>query len=399
MKLLKSHPLLGIVNSYIIDSPAPSNLSYIWNFGSLLGVCLVLQIITGVTLAMHYAPSVDTAFSSIQHIVRDVNFGWLIRNIHANVASFFFLFVYIHIGKALYYGSYRHPRTLLWSIGVVIYLVMVITAFLGYVLPWGAMSFWGATVITNLLSALPWIGQDLVEFIWGGFSVNNATLNRFFSLHYLLPFVLAALAIMHLIALHQDASNNPLGIVSKLDRVTFHPYYTFKDIVGFFAFFLVLSILVFFAPDVLGHPDNYKMADPLVTPSSIMPEWYLLSFYAVLRAIPNKLLGVIVMISAILILLVMPILDTSRLRSTAFRPLMRFAFWSFAVNFLLLMWIGANHPTAPFVTIGQFCTAFYFSFFLILVPLIGVLENTLFDLGSVNKSSTSTINFSPPLGS
>jgi ubiquinol-cytochrome c reductase cytochrome b subunit len=386
MKLVKRHPLIALVNNYLIDSPAPSNLSYIWNFGSLLGTCLALQIITGVTLAMHYIGSVDLAFSSVEHIMRDVNSGWLIRYLHSNGAAFFFIFVYIHMAKALYYGSFRAPRILLWSIGVVIFLVMIITAFLGYVLPWGQMSYWGATVITNLLSAIPWIGTDLVEFIWGGFSVSNATLTRFFSLHFLLPFVLAALAFMHLIALHQNASNNPMGVSSKMDRVPFYPYYVFKDIVGFFVFFLILSIFVFFFPNALGHPDNSIPANPMQTPISIVPEFYLLPFYAILRAIPNKLLGVVAMLAAIFILFLLPYLESSRVRSSAFRPFMRIFFWLFAVNFLLLMWIGANHPEPPFILLGQLCTAFYFAYFLILVPLIGLIENTLSDLGTINPS-------------
>jgi len=380
MKLLKRHPILGIVNGYLIDSPAPSNLSYLWNYGSLLGACLGIQIVTGVILAMHYAPSIELAFSSVEHIMRDVHYGWLVRYLHANTASLFFIFVYIHIGKAIYYGSYRSPRVLLWSIGVLIYLFMIITAFLGYVLPYGQMSFWGATVITNLLSAIPWIGSEAVEFIWGGFSVDNATLNRFYSLHFLLPFLLAALAVLHLIALHEHGSNNPLGVQSKADRIPFHPYYTFKDVVGFFVFFLFLTILVFFAPNVLGHPDNYTPANALSTPSSIVPEWYLLAFYAILRAIPSKVFGVLAMISAILILFTLPLLDGSRIRSSSFRPLMRGGYWLFIVNFFLLTWIGSQHPEAPYVLIGRACTGLYFSFFLIGVPAIGLIENTLYDI-------------------
>nr|AGA14243.1 apocytochrome b [Rhizophagus irregularis] len=386
MKLVKRHPLIALVNNYLIDSPAPSNLSYIWNFGSLLGTCLALQIITGVTLAMHYIGSVDLAFSSVEHIMRDVNSGWLIRYLHSNGAAFFFIFVYIHMAKALYYGSFRAPRILLWSIGVVIFFYLCLSSEKLYVLPWGQMSYWGATVITNLLSAIPWIGTDLVEFIWGGFSVSNATLTRFFSLHFLLPFVLAALAFMHLIALHQNASNNPMGVSSKMDRVPFYPYYVFKDIVGFFVFFLILSIFVFFFPNALGHPDNSIPANPMQTPISIVPEFYLLPFYAILRAIPNKLLGVVAMLAAIFILFLLPYLESSRVRSSAFRPFMRIFFWLFAVNFLLLMWIGANHPEPPFILLGQLCTAFYFAYFLILVPLIGLIENTLSDLGTINPS-------------
>jgi len=289
MRLLKKQVLLRLVNSYIVDSPQPANISYLWNFGSLLGTCLILQILTGIFLAMHYQPHVDFAFNSVEHIMRDVNNGWAVRYTHANVASFFFIFVYAHIARGLYYGSYKAPRVLLWSIGVIILIVMMATAFLGYVLPYGQMSLWGATVITNLLSAIPVFGQDLVELIWGGFSVSNATLNRFFSLHYLLPFLLAALAVAHLIALHTHGSNNPNGIGSSSDRITMHPYFTFKDLVTIFLFFLVLSILVFYYPNFLGHSDNYIPANPMQTPASIVPEWYLLPFYAILRSIPNKL--------------------------------------------------------------------------------------------------------------
>jgi ubiquinol-cytochrome c reductase cytochrome b subunit len=336
LKLLKTHPFLSLVNSYVIDSPSPSNISYLWNYGSLLGVVLVIQIATGVTLAMHYVPHVDLAFISVEHIMRDVNYGWMIRYFHANGAAFFFIFIYIHMAKGLYYGSYKAPRVMLWSIGVIIFLLLIITGFLGYVLPYGQMSFWGATVITNLMSAIPWIGNDFVEFLWGGFSVGNPTLNRFFSLHYLLPFILAALVIMHLIALHEHGSNNPLGITSNVDRIRFHPYYTFKDLVGLFVFFFLFAYFVFFNPNFFGESDNYIPANPLVTPISIVPEFYLLPFYAILRSIPHKLLGVIGMVAAILILLATPFLDTSRIRSMQFRPIMKFFFWLFVANFLIL---------------------------------------------------------------
>lgn len=380
MRILKSHPILSLVNSYMVDSPQPANISYLWNFGSLLGLCLVIQILTGIFLAMHYSPNVDLAFASVEHIMRDVNYGWAVRYAHANTASFFFICVYLHIARGLYYGSFRSPRTLLWSIGVIIFILMMATAFLGYVLPYGQMSLWGATVITNLLSAIPWIGQSLVEFIWGGFSVSNATLNRFFSLHYLLPFVLAALVVMHLIALHTHGSNNPLGITGNLDRIPFHPYFTFKDLVTVFFFILALSFFIFYAPNVLGHPDNYIMANPMQTPVSIVPEWYLLPYYAILRSIPNKLLGVIAMFASLLILLAMPVLDTSRIRGSQFRPIMRFMFWVFSANFLILMWIGSQHPESPFLEIGQFATFLYFAWFLLIVPITGIIENTLMDL-------------------
>jgi len=385
MRLLKTQPILALANSYIIDSPSPSNISYLWNYGSLLGFCLVLQIVTGVTLAMHYTPNADLAFISVEHIMRDVNFGWFLRYAHANIASFFFIFVYLHMGRGLYYGSYKSPRILLWVTGVIIYIIMMGTAFLGYVLPWGAMSFWGATVITNLLSAIPWIGKDIVEFIWGGFSVDNATLNRFYSLHYLLPFVLAALAIIHLISLHEHGSNNPLGTTANVDRIPFNPYYTFKDGVGFFLFLLIVSIFIFYAPNYLGHPDNYIPANPLVTPASIVPEWYFLPFYAILRSIPDKLGGVIAMFGAILIILMLPIIDKSRIRSNAFKPISKFFFWLFIVNFFLLGWIGGNHAEEPFITIGQICTIFYFAYFIIIIPVLSKIENILMDLATIEK--------------
>lgn len=380
MRLLKSHVLLRLVNSYVVDSPQPANISYLWNFGSLLAVCLVIQILTGVFLAMHYQPNVDFAFNSVEHIMRDVNNGWIIRYTHANVASFFFIFVYMHVGRGLYYGSYKEPRTLVWSIGVIILILMMAIAFLGYVLPYGQMSLWGATVITNLLSAIPIFGQDIVEFIWGGFSVSNATLNRFFSLHYVLPFLLAALALGHLIALHVHGSNNPNGVSSNGDRYAIHPYFMFKDLVTIFLFFLILSIMVFYYPNLLGHSDNYIPANPMSTPASIVPEWYLLPFYAILRSIPNKLLGVIAMFGSLLILLIMPLTDISRIRGNQFRPAMKLAFWFFVVDFIILMWIGSQHPESPYLEIGQFATAFYFFWFLILVPSIGFIENSLFDI-------------------
>ena len=385
MRNFKSQILLRLVNSYLIDSPEPANLSYLWNFGSLLGTCLVLQILTGILLAMHYQPHVDFAFNSVEHIMRDVNNGWAVRYTHANVASFFFIFVYAHIARGLYYGSYKSPRVLLWSIGVIILIVMMATAFLGYVLPYGQMSLWGATVITNLLSAIPVFGQDLVELIWGGFSVSNATLNRFFSLHYLLPFLLAALVVAHLIALHTHGSNNPNGISGNGDRYAFHPYFIFKDLVTILFFFLVLSIMVFYYPNFLGHSDNYIPANPMQTPASIVPEWYLLPFYAILRSIPNKLLGVIAMFGSLLILLVLPYTDLSRVRGNQFKPFMKFAFWFFVVDFIILMWIGSQHPNSPYVEIGQIATAFYFAWFLIIVPVVGLIENTFMDLATDRK--------------
>jgi len=377
MKLIKTHPVLSIANSFFIDSPLPSNITYLWNFGSLLGLCLVIQIVTGVTLAMHYAPSTSLAFVSVEHIMRDVFYGWLIRYAHANGASFFFICVYIHMARGLYFNSYSKPRVLLWSVGVIIFFIMMATAFLGYVLPWGQMSFWGATVITNLLSAIPYIGPSLVEFVWGGFSVDNATLNRFFSLHYLLPFVLAALVAVHFIGLHEHGSNNPLGISSNVDKIPFHPYYTYKDLVGVLVFFLIFFGFVFYQPNLLGHPDNYIPANPLVTPQSIVPEWYFLPFYAILRAIPSKLGGVLAMFAAILIFLILPFIETSRVRGNGFRPIMKIFFWLFAVNFFLLMYCGGQHAEEPFITMSRICSTYYFMYFLVIVPVVGHIENIL----------------------
>jgi ubiquinol-cytochrome c reductase cytochrome b subunit len=386
MRILKSHPLLKLVNSYLIDASEPSNISYLWNFGSLLALCLIIQIITGVTLAMHYSPNVLEAFNSIEHIMRDVNNGWLIRYLHANTASAFFFLVYLHIGRGMYYGSYRSPRTLVWALGTVIIILMMATAFLGYVLPYGQMSLWGATVITNLISAIPWIGQDIVEFIWGGFSVNNATLNRFFALHFVLPFVLAALALMHLIALHDAAgSSNPLGVSGNYDRLPFAPYFLFKDLITIFMFIFVLSLFVFFMPNVLGDSENYIMANPMQTPPAIVPEWYLLPFYAILRSIPNKLLGVIAMFSAILIIMLLPLTDLGRSKGLQFRPLSKIAFFVFVANFLVLMQIGAKHVETPFIEFGQISTALYFGHFAFIVPAISLIENTLIDLSSPSK--------------
>lgn len=386
MRILKSHSLLKLANSYVIDSPQPANLSYLWNFGSLLAFCLVIQIVTGVTLAMHYNASVLEAFNSVEHIMRDVNNGWMIRYLHSNTASAFFFLVYLHIGRGLYYGSYKAPRTLVWAIGTVILIVMMATAFLGYVLPYGQMSLWGATVITNLMSAIPWVGQDIVEFIWGGFSVNNATLNRFFALHFVLPFVLAALALMHLISLHDTAgSGNPLGVSGNYDRLPFAPYFIFKDLITIFLFIVVLSIFVFFMPNVLGDSENYVMANPMQTPPAIVPEWYLLPFYAILRSIPNKLLGVIAMFAAILILLVLPLTDLSRNRGIQFRPLSKIAFYVFIADFLMLMQLGAKHVESPFIELGQIATVLYFSYFLIIVPVLSYFENTLIDLATIKK--------------
>ncbi|ORY21212.1 apocytochrome b [Rhizoclosmatium globosum] len=362
MKITKRNPLLSIVNDFLIDSPAAPNLTYFWSFGSLLGLNLVLMIITGILLAMHYVANTALAFDSVEHIMRDVNNGWMLRFFHANGASMFFTLVYIHIARGLFYGSYRSPRALLWVIGVIIF----ITAFIGYVLPWGQMSLW---VITNLLSAIPWVGQDLVELIWGGFSVDNATLNRFFSLHYLMPFILAALAMAHLIALHTHASNNPLGISSTSDRIRFHPYYTSKDLVGFFLFGIVISYFVFYNPNYLGHPDNYIPANSLVTPAHIVPEWYFLPFYAILRAIPDKLGGVLAMFGALVILIPLSFISTVNLRTLRFKPILHALFWIFVFNFFFLLWLGGKPIEEPFISLGQFSTVVYFSYFFLLMIL------------------------------
>ena len=384
MRIFKINSLLKVINGYLIDSSQPSNISYAWNFGSLLAVCLMVQIVTGVTLSMHYNSNVFEAFNSVEHVMRDVNNGWLIRYLHANTASAFFFLVYLHIGRGLYYGSYKFPRTLVWTIGTTILILMMAIAFLGYVLPYGQMSLWGATVITNLMSAIPWVGQDIVEFIWGGFSVNNATLNRFFALHFVLPFVLAALVLMHLIVLHDSAgSGNPLGVTGNYDRLPFAPYYIFKDLITIFIFVLALSLFVFFMPNVLGDSENYVMANPMQTPPAIVPEWYLLPFYAILRSIPNKLLGVIAMFSAILIILTMSFTDLSRSRGIQFRPLSKIAFFVFLGNFLILMKLGAKHVESPFIEFGLGSTALYFSYFLIIVPVISMIENSLVDVSSV----------------
>ena len=369
--------LLSFVDSHIIDYPTPVNLNYMWSFGSTAGLCLVIQIITGIFLAMHYTPHIDLAFSSVEHIMSDVNNGWLIRYLHANGASMFFIVVYSHIFRGLYYGSYMSPRENLWASGVIIFLLMIATSFMGYVLPWGQMSFWGATVITNLFSAVPFIGSSIVEWLWGGFCVSNATLNRFFSLHYLMPFVIAGLAIVHLSLLHKDGSNNPLGSGTNVDTISFYPYFYTKDLFSFLILVTLFSFFVVYFPNALGHADNYIPANPLSTPAHIVPEWYFLPFYAILRSIPDKLGGVVAMIGAILILLLLPFINTSKIRSSKFRPIFSVAYWFFAANFLLLGWIGQKPVESPYIEVGMFSTAFYFIFLLVLVPAIGVLESYL----------------------
>jgi ubiquinol-cytochrome c reductase cytochrome b subunit len=359
------NPMLLIVNEYIIDSPAPRNLNYNWNFGSLLGFLLVILIISGISLAFHYTPHITLAFNSVEHIMRDVNNGWLIRYIHANAASFFFIFVYLHIAKGLYYGSYQRPRHILWNIGVIIFLLMIITAFLGYTLPFGQMSYWAAAVITNLLSV---IHMDLVYLIWGGFNVDNPTLNRFFALHYLLPFILCALVILHLLNLHQNASNNNLGISSTTDRIRFHPYYTTKDLITIFLFFIFFTLIVYYYPLLLGHSDNSIMANPLVTPHHIVPEWYFLPFYAILRAIPNKTMGVIALICAILILFTLSF-KSRNVRSIRFLPLHELLFSIFVANFFLLGALGGLPIEYPYLQLSMLSTFIYFSYLIILLIL------------------------------
>jgi ubiquinol-cytochrome c reductase cytochrome b subunit len=372
LSILKQ-PLFSTLNDHLIDYPTPSNLSYWWNFGSLAGICLIIQILTGVFLAMHYTPHVDLAFLSVEHIMRDVTGGWLLRYMHANGASMFFIVVYLHMFRGLYYASYASPRELVWCLGVAILLLMIITAFIGYVLPWGQMSFWGATVITSLASAIPIVGNSIVTWLWGGFSVDNATLNRFYSLHYLLPFLIAGASILHLAALHQYGSNNPLGINASVDKIAFYPYFYVKDLVGWVAFAIFFSIFVFYAPNVLGHPDNYIPANPMSTPAHIVPEWYFLPVYAILRSIPNKLGGVLAIGLVFVCLFALPFLNTSYVRSSSFRPIHKKLFWLLVADCLLLGWIGSQPVEAPYVTIGQIASLGFFVYFA-LIPVLGKLE-------------------------
>jgi ubiquinol-cytochrome c reductase cytochrome b/c1 subunit len=378
-------PIFTFMQHELNEYPTPKNLSYWWNFGSLSGIMLVIMIVTGIFLAMQYTPHVDYAFNSVERIMRDVNFGWLLRYMHMNGASFFFIVVYIHLFRGLYYGSYKEPRELLWMLGVVILLLMMATAFMGYVLPWGQMSFWAATVITNLFSAIPVVGNGIVTWLWGGFAVGNPTLNRFYSLHYLLPFLIVGVVALHLIALHQHGSNNPLGIDRKgpQDSIPFHPYYTIKDMFGLGVFLIIYAVFVFYMPDALGDPQNYVRANPLQTPPEIVPEWYFLPYYAILRSVPDilfipaKLAGVLCLFGAIGVLFFLPWLDTSRVRSARFRPVYKWVFWLLVIDVLVLGYCGAHRPEGWFIVAGRLATLYYFVHFIILFPVIGWLERPL----------------------
>jgi len=369
--------LFAVVNNHLIDYPTPINLNYFYGFGSLAGVMLVIQILTGIFLAMHYTPHIDLAFNSVEHIMRDVNNGWLIRYTHANGASFFFIVVYVHIFRGLYYGSYITPREYLWCSGVIIFILMMATAFMGYVLPWGQMSFWGATVITNLFSAVPLVGKDIVDWLWGGFAVDNPTLNRFFSLHFTFPFVIAGAVLIHLVLLHEVGSNNPLGLTLKTENIPFYPYFYTKDLFGLMVLLLVFFTFIFYYPNTLGHPDNYIEANPMKTPLHIVPEWYFLPFYAILRSIPNKIGGVIAMFGSLVVMLTIPFTNSSEIRSTAFRPIFKFSYWLLVVAFFLLGWVGQMPVEYPYTEIGVISMIYYFFFFIVIIPFLGKIESFL----------------------
>lgn len=372
----KARPLSNLLNNALVDLPTPINISSWWNFGSLLGLCLITQISTGVFLAIHYIADSSAAFSAVAHICTEVNYGWLIRNVHANGASIFFICLYIHIARGLYYGSYINKGT--WYTGVIILLLVITTAFVGYILPWGQISYWGATVISNLFSAIPLFGESIIQWIWGGFSVGGATLVRFYSLHFLLPFIVTAIVLVHLILLHDTGSSNPAGINPNIDKIPFHPYFTLKDFFGFAVMFLILVTISIYYPYYTSDPDNFISADALATPAHIKPEWYFLFAYAILRSIPNKLGGVIALVASILVLLVMPILNTSKQRGAAFRPIMQLFLWLLLIDVLILTWIGAIPVEQPYIIIGQIASAFYFSLFLIFFPITGWVEKKLF---------------------
>ena len=372
-------PLLSLA-SHLTDYPTPKNLNYWWTFGGILTFCLITQIVTGLILAMHYIAHADLAFESVEHIMRNVNYGWLIRYVHANGASMFFLAVYIHIFRSLYYGSYKSPREIIWILGMIIYILMMAAAFMGYVLPWGQMSFWGATVITNLFSAIPLVGESIVTWLWGGYSVDNPTLTRFFSLHYLIPFLILGLVVLHIWALHVPGNNNPIGIDLKKpsnDTVPFHPYIVVKDLFALLLFLIVFAFFVFYSPNILGHADNYIEANPLVTPAHIVPEWYLLPFYAILRSVPDKLLGVVAMFAAIFVLVILPWLDTSKVRSAIFRPLYKQFYWFLVADVLILGYVGAMPAEGLYLLVARIATAYYFLHFLVILPVLGLKEKTL----------------------
>nr|APC61756.1 cytochrome b [Papilio dardanus polytrophus]APC61794.1 cytochrome b [Papilio dardanus tibullus] len=375
--LRKTHPLLKIINNSLIDLPSPSNISAWWNFGSLLALCLIIQIITGLFLTMYYTANIELAFYSVNYICRNVNYGWLIRTLHANGASFFFICIYLHIGRGIYYESFNLKYT--WFIGIIILFILMATAFMGYVLPWGQMSFWGATVITNLLSAIPYLGSMLVNWIWGGFAIDNATLTRFFSFHFLLPFIILMLTMIHLLFLHQTGSNNPLGLNSNLDKIPFHPFFTFKDLIGFILLMFFLSLLTLTNPYLLGDPDNFIPANPLVTPIHIQPEWYFLFAYAILRSIPNKLGGVIALLLSILILAILPLTFNKKIQGIQFYPLNQILFWIMITTIILLTWAGARPVEEPYIITSQLLTLLYFSYF-ILNPIINKYwDNLIFN--------------------
>nr|UZC54715.1 cytochrome b [Monopterus albus] len=375
MALRKRHPLLKIMNDALIDLPSPANISAWWNFGSLLGLCLSLQILTGVLLTVHYSASIFDAFESVTHICRDVNSGWIVRSLHANGASLFFICIYIHIGRGLYYGSYLYKET--WISGVVLLALLMATAFIGYVLPWGQMSFWGATVITNLVSATPYTGSMIVHWVWGGYSIDHATLTRFFSFHFFLPFMMVGLSFAHLILLHDTGSNNPAGLNANLDKIPFHPYYTYKDLLGYFFFALIMASVVLFLPRFMGDPDNFNEANTVVTPPHIKPEWYFLFAYAILRSIPNKLGGVAALGAAILVLALVPFMHTSKQQSMTYRPISQLVFWTLLGTVAILSWLGYMPVEPPFVVLGRAMSIFYFSIFLIWMPLAGWYENKI----------------------
>nr|YP_009441745.1 cytochrome b [Silvanus bidentatus]AOY39290.1 cytochrome b [Silvanus bidentatus] len=376
MPLRIQSPITKIINNSLIDLPSPSNISAWWNFGSLLGLCLMIQIITGIFLAMHYTPNIEMAFNSVIHICRDVNNGWLIRTLHANGASFFFICIYLHIGRGMFYGSYNLIHT--WMIGVLILFIVMATAFLGYVLPWGQMSFWGATVITNLLSAIPYLGTSIVQWLWGGFAVDNATLTRFFALHFLLPFIITAFVMIHLLFLHQTGSNNPLGTNSNIDKIPFHPYFSLKDIFGYMMMMMFLILLTLINPYMLGDPDNFIPANPLSTPIHIQPEWYFLFAYAILRSIPNKLGGVIALVLSIAILFILPFSNVKNIQSNSFYPINKILFWFLTSIIILLTWIGARPVEDPYILIGQILTILYFSYYIINPIMFKIWDNLIF---------------------